>query len=170
MQFATRKTSDVSLQALAARLYTLNDAPSRTAAEAALRAANPALLADFTRIPLGALIIVPDVPNVVTTSEARSPIELASAGPAVLLRALDEVIAQVATDYNAEAADAAASFANVPNVPPSDNRPNWAGYVQTIVGPGAQARQNASAAARDAAPDKFKPLQDDLAALLARLN
>ncbi len=172
MQFATRKTADVSIPTLATRLYSLPNPTVRATAEAALLAANPELLADFTRIPLGALIIVPDLVGATVTAEVRAPGELAASTPAILLRAMDEVIVQqIVAAYSAEAADASTSVGNLNLVPlDANNRPNWQGYVQQIVAPGAQARHDASVLARDGAPAKWKPLQDDLIALIARFN
>lgn len=168
MRFATRKSTDTSLAALAARLYTAPDAGVQAACEAALLAANKALLADLGKVPLGALILAPDVAAAAFKPEARAADESAASLTGVLGRAMDEVVAQIVDDLSEDAADASRSTGTgqLPQV--NSVNPNWAGFLAQIVGPGAQARHDASVAARTAAPTRWKPLQDDLDALLAR--
>lgn len=179
MRFATRKTADTTMQALVARLYVADTAPKQQAAAAALLAANPELLADLTRAPLGALIVVPDVPGVTTTADVRGPTELAAAAPAALLRAFDETVARVAADFGDDAADARSSLdcinliaLNGPGrpLPNAPNSPNWQTWLDTVLRPTAQKRHDDGVNGREGAPAKFQPLKDDLVALLARLG
>lgn len=87
MRIATVDPADTTLDALVARLY----GAASPAARAALLAANPRPLADPTALPIGAVLVVPEVPGALPGPAAPTLAALAGGRVAGLRGALDRL-------------------------------------------------------------------------------
>ncbi len=164
MRIATVDPADTTLDALVARLY----GAASPAARAALLAANPRPLADPTALPIGAVLVVPEVPGALPGPAAPTLAALAGGRVAGLRGALDRLQAARAAQIERER-DAAAFTRDVqPGALYGGADPRVHQIIQDAKSRAALHLQNDGTAADLAA--RFDALRADLDDLAAALD